>query len=80
MSLTLTLPLDVPVRPMDAKGLEGYANLLCIVPLNIFIAEVIFTQFLQLTILSTDLGWSGGTPHPMQGKTGWGLSLQNQGG
>ena len=21
MSLTLTLPLDVPVRPMDAKGL-----------------------------------------------------------
>ena len=23
MSLTLTLPLDVPVRPMDAKGLNG---------------------------------------------------------
>ena len=22
MSLTLTLPLDVPVRPMDAKGLK----------------------------------------------------------
>ena len=23
MSLTLTLPLDVPVRPMDAKGLSN---------------------------------------------------------
>ena len=77
MSLTLTVPLDVPVRPMDAKGLGGHANLLCIVPLNIFIAEVIFTHFLQLTILATDLGWWGGTPHPMQGKIGWGLSLQN---
>ena len=24
MSLTLTLPLDVPGRPMDAKGLKKY--------------------------------------------------------
>ena len=24
MSLTLTLPLDIPVRPMDAKGLNGF--------------------------------------------------------
>ena len=23
MSITLTLPLDVPVRPMDVKGLNG---------------------------------------------------------
>ena len=23
MTVTLTLPLDVPVRPMDAKGLNG---------------------------------------------------------
>ena len=30
MSLTLTLPLDVPVRPMDAKGLKrrNYQELL----------------------------------------------------
>ena len=27
MSLTLTLPLDVPVRPVDAKGLSFYGEL-----------------------------------------------------
>ena len=31
MTITLTLPLDVPVRPMDAKGLRGCVMVLEIV-------------------------------------------------
>ena len=41
MTITLTLVLDVPVRPVDARGLNGFWGVFCYIwlDLEIFIEE-----------------------------------------